>query len=89
MFIQSICKKRRRENPNKKRPEETAKAMLECLPLKDGCVTGECGGGGVMLELLMVLPTAETQRLFQHTKLEHTPKKPLPTGYKGIPFIVG
>ena len=27
-------------------------------------------------------------RLFQHTELEHTPK-PLPTGYKGIPFIVG
>ena len=28
-------------------------------------------------------------RLFQHcTPLEHTPK-PLPTGYKGIPFIVG
>ena len=23
-----------------------------------------------------------------HTPLEHTPK-PLPTGYKGIPFIVG
>ena len=26
-------------------------------------------------------------RLFQHTELEHTPK-PLPTGHKGIPFIV-
>jgi len=26
-------------------------------------------------------------RLFQHTELEHTPK-PLPTGYKGIPFII-
>ena len=30
----------------------------------------------------------ETLRLFQHTELEHTPK-PLPTGYNGIPFIVG
>ena len=27
-------------------------------------------------------------RLFQHTELENTPK-PLPTGYKWIPFIVG
>ena len=27
--------------------------------------------------------------LNQHTELEHTPKKPLPTGYEGIPFIVG
>ena len=27
-------------------------------------------------------------RLFQHTELEHTPKKPVPTGYKGNPFIV-
>ncbi len=27
-------------------------------------------------------------RLFQHTELEHSPK-PSPTGYKGIPFIVG
>ena len=27
-------------------------------------------------------------RLLQHTELEHTPK-PLPTGYSGIPFIVG
>ena len=30
----------------------------------------------------------ESLRLFQHTELEHTPK-PLPTGYNGIPFIVG
>ena len=28
-------------------------------------------------------------KLFQHTELEHTPKKPLPTGYNGITFIVG
>ena len=28
-------------------------------------------------------------RLFQHTELEHTPKKPLPTDYNRIPFIVG
>ena len=28
-------------------------------------------------------------RLFHHTELEHTSKRPLPTGYKGIPFIVG
>ncbi len=27
-------------------------------------------------------------RLFQHTDLEHTPKD-LPTGYTGIPFIIG
>ena len=31
---------------------------------------------------------SETLRLFQHTFGKHTPK-PLPTVYKGIPFIVG
>ena len=28
-------------------------------------------------------------RLFQHTELEHTLKKPLLTDYKGNPFIIG
>ena len=36
----------------------------------------------------MTTSVADILRLFQHTELEHTPK-PLPTGYKGIPFIIG
>ena len=30
--------------------------------------------------------TQVSLRLFQHTELEHTPKKPLPTGHKGDSF---
>lgn len=52
MFIESIGKNKSLPTPKsvwktgknkQKRPKETAKAMLECLPLKDGCVTRGCG----------------------------------------------
>ena len=53
---------------------------------------------GVFLTLQKISPTDREStksrvillRLFQHTELEHTPKKPLPKGYEStFPFIVG
>ena len=57
---------------------------------------GRHGLGGRRAELGLELVMKNTEkpefvvllRLLQHTELEHTPK-PLPTGYSGIPFIVG
>ena len=55
-------------------------------------------GSPILLEISLYLLGATkivppcgwfSPRLFQDIELEHTPKQPLPTGYNGIPFIVG
>ena len=41
-----------------------------------------------VFQVIFLLPTMVNLKGYFNTPLEHTPK-PLPTGYKGIPFIVG
>ena len=56
----------------------------------DACFSGFFSSktGHFQVNQLSNFPGCIFLRLFQHTFGTHTPK-PLPTGYKGIPFIVG